>query len=145
MPTRSSRCRSSCSSSLIGLVIGALNGVLVVISRVPDIVVTLAMLFVWAGAALLVARHAGRRVGRLAAGPDRRGPVVIDLLPRALVLLLVIVALFWIPFRRSRLGLSLYAIGSNQLAAFRSGVDVARTKVMSYAIAGFFARSAGSR
>ena len=28
----------------------------------------------------------------------------------------------WIPLRRSRLGLSIYAIGSNRLAAFRSGV-----------------------
>jgi ribose transport system permease protein len=35
----------------LGLVIGALNGALVVLTRVPDIVVTLAMSFVWAGAA----------------------------------------------------------------------------------------------
>ena len=34
----------------------------------------------------------------------------------------MIVGLVWIPLRRSTLGLSLYAIGSNQLAAFRSGV-----------------------
>ena len=34
----------------------------------------------------------------------------------------------WIPLRRSRLGLSLYAIGSNRLAAFRSGVSVGRTQ-----------------
>ena len=39
---------------LIGILIGLVNGGLVVISRVPDIVVTLSMLFVWAGAALLV-------------------------------------------------------------------------------------------
>ena len=35
-----------------------------------------------------------------------------------------------------RLGLSLYAIGSNPLAAFRSGVAVGRTKVVAYALAG---------
>jgi ribose transport system permease protein len=38
----------------LGLLIGATNGALVVLTRVPDIVVTLAMLFVWGGAALLV-------------------------------------------------------------------------------------------
>ncbi|HYC06839.1 MAG TPA: hypothetical protein VEG29_02850, partial [Candidatus Binatia bacterium] len=39
---------------LLGVVLGAINGGLVVVTRVPDIVVTLAMSFVWAGCALLV-------------------------------------------------------------------------------------------
>jgi ribose transport system permease protein len=45
--------------------------------------------------------------------------------------------------RRSRLGLSIYAIGSNKLAAFRSGVAVGRTKIASYALMGLFAALAG--
>ena len=44
---------------VLGLVLGVINGVLVVITRVPDIVVTLAMSFVWAGAALLVLHTPG--------------------------------------------------------------------------------------
>ena len=52
-------------------------------------------------------------------------------------------AVVWIPLRRSTLGLSLYAIGSNQLAAFRSGVPVGRTKIVSYALTGFFAALGG--
>src|SRR3569623_753451 len=39
---------------LEGLILGAINGALIVLSRVPDIIVTLAMLFVWQGVALLV-------------------------------------------------------------------------------------------
>jgi ribose transport system permease protein len=127
---------------LIGIVIGAINGLLVVISRVPDIVVTLSMLFVWAGAALLVLpTPGGDSVDWLSDMID--GGLGIDLLPRALVLLLVVVFAIWIPLRRSRLGLSLYGIGSNQLAAFRSGVNVGRTKVISYALAGLFATLGG--
>ena len=38
----------------MGLVLGAMNGMLIVVTRVPDIVVTLATLFVLQGAALLV-------------------------------------------------------------------------------------------
>ena len=45
--------------------------------------------------------------------------------------------------RRSRLGLSIYAIGSDQLAAFRSGVGVARTKIAAYGFAGLFAALGG--
>ena len=127
---------------LIGLLIGFANGVLVVVSRVPDIVVTLAMLFVWAGAALLVlGTPGGKSVDWLR--ELITGTLGIELLPRALIVLLVVVAVVWIPLRRSRLGLSIYAIGSDQLAAFRSGVNVARTKIVAYALAGFFASLGG--
>jgi ribose transport system permease protein len=44
---------------LLGIVIGGINGALVVVTRVPDIVVTLAMSFVWAGCALLVLKTPG--------------------------------------------------------------------------------------
>jgi ribose transport system permease protein len=127
---------------LIGLAIGMLNGVLVVVTRVPDIVVTLSMLFVWAGVALLVLGTPGGD-----SAPWLRetitGDFGIELVPRALVVLLVIIGVIWIPLRRSRLGLSIYAIGSDQLAAFRSGVGVARTKIAAYALAGLFAALGG--
>ena len=60
---------------LLGLLIGAINGSLVVITRVPDIVVTLAMSFVWAGVTLLVLRAPGGGASEwlndLVAGLDR--------------------------------------------------------------------------
>lgn len=127
---------------LVGLVIGAINGALVVVTRVPDIVVTLAMSFVWAGCALLVLKTPG---GGSATWLKEliTGSVGSDWIPKAAVVLVVIVAVIWIPVRRSRLGLSIYAIGSNRLAAFRSGVSVGRTKVMAYALTGLFAALAG--
>ena len=68
---------------------------------------------------------------------------VTDFIPKALVLLVVCLGIVWIPLRRSRLGLSIYAIGSDSVAAFRSGVAVRRTKVAAYAIAGLFAAMGG--
>ena len=127
---------------LMGLVIGLVNGVLVVWSRVPDIVVTLAMLYVWAGAALLVLGTPGGRAADWLTEAGR-GSLIIEWLPRALVVLVVIVAAVWIPLRRSRLGLSLYAIGSDRLAAFRSGVDVDRTRIAAYVLAGLFSAVGG--
>ena len=64
-------------------------------------------------------------------------------IPKALVLLVVCLGIVWIPLSRSRLGLSIYAIGSSELAAFRSGVPVARTKIVAYALAGLFAAMGG--
>ena len=127
---------------LLGLVLGAVNGGLVVLTRVPDIVVTLAMSFVWAGFALLVLRTPGG--GSVEWLRDLvLGSLVSEWIPRAAIVLVVVVAVVWIPIQRSRLGLSLYAIGSSQLAAFRSGVAVGRTKMISYVIAGLFASLGG--
>ena len=127
---------------LLGVVIGTTNGALVVITRVPDIVVTLAMSFVWAGCALLVRDAPGG-----AASPWLLnlviGPFGNPWIPKAAIVLVVIVAIIWIPVARGRLGLWLYAVGSNQLAAFRSGVPIGRTKVLAYALTGLFATLAG--
>lgn len=127
---------------LMGLAVGAVNGVVVVVTRVPDIVVTLAMSFVWAGSALLVLKAPG---GASVAWLKELvlGSFVNEWIPKAAIALLVVVAVIWIPLRRSRLGLSLYAIGSNRLAAFRSGVPVGRTRILAYALTGLFAALGG--
>ena len=134
----------------LGFALGAVNGILIVVTRVPDIVVTLATLFVLQGAALLVLGAPGGAAAdwlkALIVGtvPIPGLPETITAwLPKALVFLLILLAIVWIPLRRSRLGLSIYAIGSNQLAAFRSGVPVARTKIVTYALAGLFAAMGG--
>jgi ribose transport system permease protein len=125
-----------------GLLLGTINGTLIVVTRVPDIVVTLAMAFVWGGSALLVLKTpeggSAQWLKSLALGS-----VGIDWVPKAAVVLLVIVAVIWLPLKRSQLGLAMYAIGSNQLAAFRSGVSVGRTKILAYAFTGLFSALAG--
>jgi len=135
---------------LLGLILGAFNGLLIVVTRVPDIVVTLAMLFVLQGLALLILASPGGGaamwlkaavVGTVAI--PGVPPEITAWVPIALVLLVTCLALVWVPLKRSRLGLSFYAIGSNELAAFRSGVPVARTKIAAYAIAGLFSAMGG--
>src|SRR5260221_641122 len=64
-------------------------------------------------------------------------------LPNALILLAVAVAVVWLPVRQSRLGLLLYAIGSDRIAAFRSGVDVRTTRILAYALSGLFSAIGG--
>ena len=126
---------------LLGILLGAINGSVVVVTRVPDIVVTLAMSFVWAGCAPLVLRRpaAEPRSGSRTSS----GSVGSEWLPRAAVGLVVIVAVIWIPLRRSKAGLRIYAIGSDRLAAFRSGVSVGRTRILAYAVLGLFAALGG--
>jgi ribose transport system permease protein len=127
---------------VMGLVVGAINGGLIVITKVPDIVVTLAMSFVWAGTALLILNTPGGGAAPWLMAIIS-GPLGSPWLPKALIVLAVIVAVIWLPLRRSTLGLSLYAIGSSRLAAFRSGIAVGRTKIVAYALTGFFSALGG--
>jgi ribose transport system permease protein len=127
---------------LLGLAVGAVNGALVVFTRVPDIVVTLAMLFVWAGAALLVLQRPGGSSAEWLSNLTS-SHLLTQWIPKAAVVLVVTIAVIWFPIRRSRMGLSLYAVGSDSIAAFRSGVSVGRTKIFSYMLCGLFAALAG--
>jgi ribose transport system permease protein len=127
---------------LLGLVLGAVNGALVVITRVPDIVVTLAMSFVWAGCALLVLARPGGASAKWLKDMVL-GSIGNEWIPKAAIALIVVVAVIWIPVARSRLSLSIYAVGGNRLAAFRSGVSVGPTRFIAYALTGLFAAFAG--
>jgi ribose transport system permease protein len=134
----------------MGFTLGAVNGILIVVTRVPDIVVTLATLFMLQGAALLVLDAPGGGAAEwlrsLIVGtvPIPGVPAAVTAwFPKALLLLAVLLCIVWIPLKRSRLGLSMYAIGSSELAAFRSGVPVARTKILAYAFSGLFAAMGG--
>ena len=127
---------------LLGILLGAINGTLVVLTKVPDIVVTLAMSFVWAGCALLVLKTPGGGSAEWLRDLVL-GPFFNEWLPKAGIVLIAVVAVIWIPVSRSRFGLSLYAVGSSPLAAFRSGVSVGRTKVFAYVLGGLFSALAG--
>lgn len=127
---------------IAGLAIGLVNGLIIVFSRVPDIVVTLTGGFIWGGVALLIMEKPG------GGAPEEfldlgAGATFSTWVPNALILLALSVAIIWIPLRRSRLGLQIYAIGSDRNAAFRSGVNVERTRIAAYAVSGLFSAVGG--
>ncbi|WP_120503825.1 ABC transporter permease [Sulfitobacter mediterraneus] len=125
----------------LGFVMGLINGGLIVLTRVPDIVVTLAMLFVWEGVALLILESPGGATTEWLKQSIRGS--VIPFVPNALAIIALCVAVVWIPLRRSKLGISIYATGSDELAAFRSGVAVGRTKIVAYGVCGMFCAFGG--
>ena len=126
----------------IGAVVGAVNGLLVVLSRVPDVIVTLTTGFIWGGVALLVLERPG------GGAPDAflalgTGTTLTPWLSNSLLLLIAAVAIIWIPVRRSNVGLCLYAVGSDRIAAFRSGVAIGRSRVIAYVVGGLFSAVGG--
>ena len=127
---------------LAGAGMGAINGTLIILTKVPDIVVTLAMLFVWEGVALLILSSPGGATADWLEGAIR-GSFIFSWLPKAFLIIAIVSALLWGPLQRTKLGLSIYAIGSDELAAFRSGISIGPTKVAAYAICGLFCAFGG--
>ena len=89
---------------LAGAAMGAVNGLIVVFSRVPDVVATLTSGFIWGGVALLILEKPGG-----GAPPEflnlGAGTTFSTWLPNGLILLAVSVAVIWTPLSRSKLGL----------------------------------------
>jgi ribose transport system permease protein len=127
---------------LAGAVVGTVNGLLVVISHVPDVIVTLTTGFIWGGVALLILEKPGGGAPEAFLGLGT-GTFLTDWISNALVLLIVAVAAIWLPVRYSRLRLMIYAIGSDRTAAFRSGVAIGTSRVAAYVIGGLFSAVGG--
>lgn len=127
---------------LFGVVLGTINGGLIVLTGVPDIVVTLAMSFVWGGVALLIMRTPGG-----GAPTDFQslgtGSFGSEWIPAGAIVIAVVLLAVWLPIRWRRLGFAIYAIGSNRERAYLSGVNVNLTRVLAYSIGGFFAAMSG--
>ena len=127
---------------MLGALFGALNGLVVWVSRIPDVVVTLTTGFIWGGVALLILERPGGGAPAafldLAAGTD-----VSPWLPNALIVMGVAIAAIWLPIAFSRIGLLLYATGSDPVAAFRSGVDTRLARLVAYLFGGIACAAGG--
>lgn len=142
----------------VGAFCGFVNGMIVVYGRLQPIIVTLATASIYSGIALFLRPRPGgfvpRAYGdllttRLATlmkplvGDESLANTVFDFIPASAILLLLVLLFVWTPFRRSRLGLWVYAIGSNQGAAYLNGINVNRAKIAAYMMSGVFAAIAG--
>jgi ribose transport system permease protein len=126
---------------VIGVVCGALNGLVVVVGRLQPIIATLATGAIYQGIALWLRPAPGGEVNEDFA--DFMTSSLGDVVPCSIAVLVAAVVVIWIPYRRSVLGRAAYAVGSSQQAAYMSGVPVARAKFFAYMLAGLFAAIAG--
>jgi len=116
----------------LGAVCGAVNGLIVARGRIAPILTTLATLSIFSGLALRVLPVPGGTIPT---------PVRMVLtnpnVPTGLIWLGVAVA-GWLVLRRTRFGMRVYAIGSDETSARAVGVPVAWVKVGVYALSGLF-------
>jgi ribose transport system permease protein len=146
---------------LAGAAFGFANGLIVVYGRLQPIIVTLASGAIALGFALLLRPKPGGKIdedlswaltnnlGDFAEtyGVFEGGKAVwlqpIAWIPVALLLLVLITVVVWLPVRSTVTGRTIFAVGSNDSAAYMSGLPIAGAKLAAFTLAGFFAAVGG--
>ncbi len=124
-----------------GLACGLVNGALVVYGRLQPIVATIASGAIYFGLALALRPEPGGDVDSTLA--DAVTGQLSGGVPASAIVLLAVMLLIWVPFRRSLLGRAVYAVGSAEGSAYLSGLPIRRARLLAYALAGLFSAMGG--
>ncbi|MBU9714213.1 ABC transporter permease [Evansella tamaricis] len=131
------------------LLVGALNSFLIVKIRIPDMLITLAMMFIIQGVALTYTR--GATISQNMVMPD--GSFATGLIspffsqigrvPWIIIIMLFVVFSVHIFLTYTKHGRYMYVIGGNAEAARLSGIPVNRYKILAYLLSATFAAIGG--
>lgn len=137
---------------LAGALVGLLNGTIVAYLKVPPVITTLGtMVVVYGATSLYVDRppHGATPIGGLRDDFTMISNGAFDIwgdfrLPYIVIIAAIIIFAMWVLLNRTRMGKNVYAIGANPDAATVSGVNVNKTLILVYVIAGALYGLAGA-
>jgi ribose/xylose/arabinose/galactoside ABC-type transport system permease subunit len=121
-------------SCLAGLVGGAINGVIVVKTRIDSFIATLGLMSIYQGVALIIPN--GNNIylqGKFGWFGTYR---VAQVIPISVIYFAVITIIAYLVMRYTKYGRKLYSIGGNSEAAFLAGINLGVNKIIAYAVTG---------
>lgn len=134
---------------ILGVVLGAINGFLVMKLRITPVIATLVTLLIFKGLALLIVPQGSSAIKSTA---DQQMPAWINDyarqdvllgLPMAFFVAVALIAVLVIVQRKTILGKYAAAVGGNRTAAELSGINAVKVVWLLYIIVGVFAALAG--
>lgn len=126
--------------ALMGLAVGLFNGFVIQKMHIQPFIVTFSTWFICGGLAYLVLpKDGGKPPVSFAEMMSFRIGGKISI---AIVIILLLIGI-WIYFRKTTLGIYLYAVGSHDKASSLNGINVFGIKMFAYAASGVFAGLAG--
>ena len=140
---------------LMGALIGLANGLLIVRVGVPDLLATLATMFLLAGLQLIPTGGRSITAGMVlpdgSTVPGAYDPAFLilgrsrlfDTIPLSVVVMAIVALLAWFLMERTRWGRVFYAIGGNETAAHLSGAPTKAYRLSAYVISGTLASLGG--
>jgi ribose transport system permease protein len=117
----------------IGLVIGAVNGVLVARVKLQSIASSLGTMIIASGIALVLLDAPGGSVSEFVSYDLM--DVLAGFLPVTGLIAAALVVL-WLLVKRTDIGVAIYAIGADETAATLAGINILRTRFFAYCVAG---------
>jgi simple sugar transport system permease protein len=130
---------------LAGLLAGLLNGFIVVKIGIPSLVATIGTQFFWRGVVMVITE--GRGIGMTPVKEtilyDALVGRVGGLIPMQFIWTIIFAIVVWFFLNRHKFGAHVYLTGDNVDSAKLMGVDVARTKILTFVIVGVAAAFAG--
>ncbi len=124
-----------------GVIVGLVNGLIVTRAQVAPFIVTLGMMTIARGAALVLSQ--GRPVSQLSDAFNALGGADVAGIPVPVLILGAVFLISQVILSRTTFGRYIYAVGGNEDAARASGIHVNRVKLAAYAICGGLAGLAG--
>jgi ribose/xylose/arabinose/galactoside ABC-type transport system permease subunit len=126
----------------VGILCGLLNGVVSVMGRIPSFVATLGTMIAYRGVATLVT---GGRTYPTYLNPEFRSIAIFTVaeVPAVLVWAVFVTSIFTFIAFRTHFGRQVYAIGENEDAAFHSGINIRKTRMLVFVISGLLAGLTG--
>ena len=121
----------------LGALAGAVNGAIIVLARIPDLVVTLATMAIYRGLAQAVARN--QDYSGLPEGYRFLDDGLVVGIPVPWLVLLTVWIVAYLLLHHSPVGRRVYSLGSNPRAARLAGVSVARVRILVYGLSGLAA------
>ncbi len=126
---------------LVGLACGLFNGTIIAFTKMPEFIVTLAMMTIARGLAYIVGDGKPTRVSddsfnQLGAG--FLGPIGLPI-----IYMFVIMALLWYFLNRTKTGRHIYAVGGNKEAALYSGISIAKVQIIVFSLSGLLSGFTG--
>lgn len=138
---------------VLGLLVGLLNALVTIKFRLPDLLATLAIMYVVNGIQLTYTKgfsiydnmplESGTAPGRFIPSFLFIGQGTIGPIPFVAILMLVFFVGAHLFLTYTRIGREFYYVGSNSEAARRSGIAVNRIKLYAYVLSGLFAAIGG--
>ena len=140
---------------LMGAFIGLVNGLLIVRVGVPDLLATLATMFLLAGLQLIPTGGRSITAGMVlpdgSSVPGAYDPAFLilgrsrlfDTIPLSVVVMAIVAVLAWFLMERTRWGRVFYAIGGNETAAHLAGAPTKRYRLWAYILSGTLASLGG--
>jgi ribose transport system permease protein len=129
------------SAIVVGLLAGAINGLLVSRADVPPFIATLGMLTAGSGIAYVIG--GGAPINGLPADFGKIANTTILGLQIPVIVMIVGVIALGVIMRRTSYGMRVYAVGGNRMAAEIAGVNARRVLFSVYALSGLLAGLSG--